>query len=91
MEANLSDEAFPYGSARLVRVAGQLCRVIRVSFVGELGWELHIPNDKCLVVYKAVQEAGTPHGLKLAGFRALYSLSCEKGLKILLKFEHFFE
>lgn len=52
---------------------------MRLSFVGELGWELHIPAPSCLPVYRAVMAAGAKHGLVDAGYRAIDSLSIEKG------------
>lgn len=52
---------------------------MRLSFVGELGWELHIPKDACLPVYHAVMAAGANHGIINAGYRAIDSLSIEKG------------
>lgn len=55
-------------------------RAIRLSFVGELGWELHIPRPSCLPVYRAVMTAGAKHGLVNAGYRAVDSLSTEKGV-----------
>ncbi|XP_063232668.1 sarcosine dehydrogenase, mitochondrial [Bacillus rossius redtenbacheri] len=76
---DLGDGSFPYGSTRLLEVAGRLCRALRVSFVGELGWELHVPLDACAAVYSAVVQEGSRHGLRHAGFRALYSLSNEAG------------
>nr|CAD7572946.1 unnamed protein product [Timema californicum] len=79
VDTDLSEEAFPYSSTKLVRVAGKLCRALRISFVGELGWELHIPWDSCKHVYKAIWEQGKKHGLRNVGFRALYSLSSEAG------------
>lgn len=54
-------------------------RAIRLSFVGELGWELHVPRASCLPVYRAVMAAGVRHGLVNAGYRAIDSLSIEKG------------
>lgn len=57
-----------------------LVRVLRISFVGELGYELHIPNDKCADVYQYLLATGKSDGLRNAGYRALYSLSCEKGI-----------
>jgi sarcosine dehydrogenase len=56
--------------------------MFRLSFVGELGFELHIPKSSCTKVYKALMECGKKYDIKLAGFRALYSLSCEKGTTI---------
>lgn len=55
-------------------------RGIRVSFVGELGYELHVPNHNCVTVYKAVMDAGKSLGVVNGGFRSLYSLSVEKGM-----------
>ena len=52
---------------------------LRVSFVGEMGWELHIPNESCVPVYRALMEAGKDKGLMNAGYRAIDSLSIEKG------------
>lgn len=52
---------------------------MRLSFVGELGWELHIPRPSCVPVYRAVMTVGAKHGLVNAGYRAIDSLSIEKG------------
>lgn len=54
-------------------------RAMRLSFVGELGWELHIPKNSCLPVYRAVMAAGAKHGIIDSGYRAIDSLSIEKG------------
>lgn len=79
MNVGLNDEEFPYSTTQLVKVAGHLCRAVRISSVGELGWELHIPWDSCVPVYKAIWEHGKKYGLKHAGYRALHSLNNEKG------------
>lgn len=55
-------------------------RAMRLSFVGELGWELHVPRADCVRVYRAVMQAGARHGIANAGYRAIDSLSIEKGL-----------
>lgn len=55
-------------------------RAIRLSFVGELGWELHIPNDSAEIVYKTIMAAGKQYNIVNAGYRAIDSLSIEKGL-----------
>uniref|UniRef100_A0A8D0YJ24 Sarcosine dehydrogenase, mitochondrial n=2 Tax=Sus scrofa TaxID=9823 RepID=A0A8D0YJ24_PIG len=81
LDADLSNEAFPFSTHKLVRAAGHLVRAIRLSFVGELGWELHIPRPSCLPVYRAVMTAGAKHGLVNAGYRAVDSLSTEKGYR----------
>lgn len=78
-ERDLSDQAFPFSSCAILNVAGRQVMALRVSFVGEMGWELHIPKDDCLHVYHALMEAGKPLGLVNAGYRAIDSLSIEKG------------
>ena len=77
--ADLSDEAFPFSSWRSIEVAGHPVMALRVSFVGEMGWELHIPSDTCVPVYRALMAAGQSNGLVNAGYRAIDSLSIEKG------------
>ncbi|KAI4587746.1 hypothetical protein MJG53_005533 [Ovis ammon polii x Ovis aries] len=81
LEADLSDDAFPFSTHKLVRAAGHLVRAVRLSFVGELGWELHAPRPSCLPVYQALMTAGAKHGLVNAGYRAIDSLSIEKGYR----------
>jgi hypothetical protein len=83
VNVSLSDEKFPYSTTQLIQVAGHLCRAVRYSLVGELGWELHIPWDSCASVYKAIWEHGKKYGLKHAGYRALHSLTSEKGKPLL--------
>ncbi|KAM5328827.1 sarcosine dehydrogenase, mitochondrial isoform 2-T2 [Glossophaga mutica] len=81
LDADLSDEAFPFSTHRLVNAAGHPVRAMRLSFVGELGWELHVPAPSCVPVYRAVMAAGAAHGLVDAGYRAIDSLSIEKGYR----------
>ena len=68
-------------SIKVIKVSGHEVRALRLTFVGELGWELHIPNYSALPVYKAVMEAGKQHGIINAGYRAIDSLSIEKGIR----------
>ncbi|WP_181705798.1 GcvT family protein [Chthonobacter rhizosphaerae] len=79
--ADVSDAAFPFGAARVIDVAGVPVLALRVTYVGELGWELHVPIASLGAVYDALQEAGAPHGLKPAGYRAIESLRLEKGYR----------
>lgn len=79
--ADLSNESFPFSTHKVINVAGHDCRAIRLTFVGELGWELHIPNDSCMPVYEAVMGIGEKFGIVNGGYRALDSLSAEKGYK----------
>ncbi|CAG5097335.1 Similar to SARDH: Sarcosine dehydrogenase [Cotesia congregata] len=78
-DKDFSDKEFPFSTSKIIDVKGCLVRAFRLSFVGELGYELHIPSQSCEKVFNSLMEAGKEHGLKLAGFRAMYSLSCEKG------------
>jgi sarcosine dehydrogenase len=78
-ETPITDERFPPGMSHIIQVNGHVCRAMRISFIGELGYELHVPVASCVPVYKKVKEAGRGFELKHAGFRALYSLSLEKG------------
>ncbi|XP_066953751.1 sarcosine dehydrogenase, mitochondrial-like [Macrobrachium rosenbergii] len=80
-EADFSNEAFPFSTHKVIDVAGHKVRALRLSFVGEMGWELHIPNKSAVAVYKALMAAGKPFGLVNAGYRAIDSLSCEKGYR----------
>lgn len=65
--------------SQIIELAGEQCRALRLSFVGELGWELHVPNTSAVKVYQALMTAGEKYGLKNAGYRAIDSLSLEKG------------
>jgi 4-methylaminobutanoate oxidase (formaldehyde-forming) len=80
--ADLSNAAFPFGSWRPVHIAGATVRALRVTFVGELGWELHVPAEAALAVYDALVSAGAAHGLVDAGYRAIDSLRLEKAYRV---------
>jgi len=75
----LDNLSFPFSTNKMIEVAGHQVRALRVSFVGELGWELHIPSESCVPVYLALTEAGKEFGMVNAGYRAIDSLSIEKG------------
>lgn len=79
LDCDLSDEHVPPNGTRLASLQGIGLRLLRVSFVGELGYELHVPKADCVAVYKALMQAGAGAELRNAGYRALYSLSSEKG------------
>lgn len=80
-EDDLSNAAFPYMTARAITVAGIPVRALRVTYVGELGWELYVPAGRGLAVWDALWEAGRPRGLRAAGYRAVDSLRLEKGYR----------
>jgi glycine cleavage system T protein len=78
---DLSNDAFPYMTCREIRVAGVPVRAQRVTYVGELGWELYAPMGEGLTVWDALWEAGRPLGLRPVGYRAVDSLRLEKGYR----------
>ncbi len=78
---DLSNEVFPFMTAREIKLAGAPVLAIRVTYVGELGWELHIPVEFAVGVYDRLIEAGAPLGLVNAGYRAIESLRLEKGYR----------
>lgn len=79
--ADLSNEGFPYMSARRVDVGFFDVLAMRVTYVGELGWELHVPNLHAVQVYDLVVAAGQPFGMRNAGMQTLASLRLEKAYR----------
>jgi len=79
--ADLSNAAFPWMSARKIDIAGVDTLALRVSYAGELGWELYPPLDSMLKVYDAVMAAGAPLGVTDFGMYALNSLRMEKAYR----------
>ncbi len=80
-EADLSSPAFPWLTAQEIEVAGVLCVALRVSYVGELGWELHCPLDRLGDLYSAVRSAGEEHGIVEFGSYAMNVMRMEKAYK----------
>jgi glycine cleavage system aminomethyltransferase T/glycine/D-amino acid oxidase-like deaminating enzyme len=79
--ADLSNEAFPYLSWRELVVGDVPCRALRVTYVGELGWELYPSVEYASRLWDTLIEAGAPHGLVPAGYRAIDTLRLEKGYR----------
>ncbi|OQR92359.1 sarcosine dehydrogenase, mitochondrial [Achlya hypogyna] len=79
--ADLSDAALPFSSHAEVTIGGHTVRVLRLTFVGELGYELHVPTAACEAVYDLVWAAGKALGARNAGYLAMDALSVEKGYK----------
>jgi len=79
--ADLSNEAFPYMRAKEIEVGNGVAFALRVTYLGELGWELHIPTDYALTVFDALFEAGRDLGIRNAGLGCLNSLRLEKGYR----------
>ena len=79
--ANLSNEAFPFLSSQEIEIGHAVVRATRITYVGELGWELYIPVEFATHVYDTLVSKGEKHGLRHAGFHAMESLRIEKGYR----------
>ena len=79
--AAVSNAAFPFGQARRLSIAGAAVLALRVTYVGELGWEIHMPVEFSSTVYAALMEAGGEFGIVNAGYRAIETLRLEKGYR----------
>jgi 4-methylaminobutanoate oxidase (formaldehyde-forming) len=78
---DVSNAAFPFGRCRRLSIAGAQVLALRVTYVGELGWELHLPVECAVAVYSALMEAGAAFGIVNAGYRAIETLRLEKGYR----------
>lgn len=79
--ADLSTEAFPWLKARTIEIEGAQVRALRISYAGELGWELHVPTASLRKVYLALMKAGEEYGIRDFGLYALNSLRMEKAYR----------
>jgi glycine cleavage system aminomethyltransferase T/glycine/D-amino acid oxidase-like deaminating enzyme len=79
---SLANEDFPYMTLRETTVANAPVRALRVTYVGELGWELYCPAEYGLALWRALWDAGGPLGVVAGGYRAIDSLRLEKGYRI---------
>lgn len=78
-DTDLSAEGFPYMGVRMATVAGIPARLLRVGFVGELGWEIHVPASQGEALWDALIEAGAPESIRPFGVEAQRILRLEKG------------
>ena len=78
---DLSHEAFPFAHSREIELGYALVRASRITYVGELGWELYVPTEFAAGIYDAIVAAGEPFGLTHAGYHALDSLRIEKAYR----------
>jgi len=81
-ETDCSNDAFAYMKARDLNVGAAPCLAQRVTFVGELGWEIYCPSEYALVLWDTLMSAGRPHGLTPGGYKAIESLRLEKGYRV---------
>lgn len=79
--ADLSDAGFPFSASRQIGLGYATVRATRITYVGELGWELYAPAEFAVGVYEQLLEAGQEHGLVQAGYYTINSLRLEKGYR----------
>jgi glycine cleavage system aminomethyltransferase T/glycine/D-amino acid oxidase-like deaminating enzyme len=79
--ADVSNDAFAFGTVQSIDIVGAPVLALRVTYVGELGWELHLPVAHAQEIYRALMRAGAAHGLINAGYRAIESCRLEKGYR----------
>ncbi|MGI8522946.1 MAG: GcvT family protein [Nocardioides sp.] len=80
-DADLTEDGFPFATSRSIVLAGVDLRATRMTYVGELGWELTVPVADALLVYDALHSSGSELGLVDAGYHAIESLRLEKGYR----------
>jgi 4-methylaminobutanoate oxidase (formaldehyde-forming) len=79
--ADLSNAAHPFGQSREIEIGYAKLRASRITYVGELGWELYIPAEHVFDVYERLLEAGGAYGLRHAGYHAMAACRVEKGYR----------
>jgi 4-methylaminobutanoate oxidase (formaldehyde-forming) len=79
--ADMSSDAFPFRCAREIDIGFARVRCLRITYLGELGYELYVPAEQAVHVYERIVEAGARVGLKHAGLKALASCRMEKGYR----------
>jgi heterotetrameric sarcosine oxidase gamma subunit len=79
--ADLSDAAFPFGTSREIDLGYSTVRATRITYVGELGWELYVPAEFAVGVYQGLMAAGEPLGVVNAGYYAIESMRLEKAYR----------
>ncbi|MBV9517507.1 MAG: aminomethyltransferase family protein, partial [Hyphomicrobiales bacterium] len=80
-EADLSNEAFPFATSQVIDLGYARVRASRITYVGELGFELYMPTEFAQSVFDLIVEEGGPEGLRLCGYHAMNSLRMEKGYR----------
>ncbi|WP_169945382.1 FAD-dependent oxidoreductase [Microbispora sp. H11081] len=80
-KTDLSNERFPFYTSQEIELGPVPCRATRVSYVGELGWELYIPTEYAVTGFEYLNEAGAEFGLVLAGHYAIDAMRVEKGYR----------
>ncbi|MGB7206491.1 MAG: FAD-dependent oxidoreductase [Anderseniella sp.] len=78
---DVSNAGFGFGQVKIISIAGHEVRALRVTYVGELGWELHVPIQATGEVFDALMQAGKKFDIRPVGYRAIESLRLEKGYR----------
>lgn len=78
---NFDNEVNPFGTAQVIEIGMGLARAHRVSYVGELGWELYVSSDQCGHIFETIIDAGSDHNLKLCGMHMMDSCRIEKAYR----------
>jgi 4-methylaminobutanoate oxidase (formaldehyde-forming) len=78
---DLSNEAFPYGTGKNIEIGYGKALALRMTYVGELGWEIFVPTEFAQDIYDKILAGGTDQGMQLAGMHALNSLRLEKAFR----------
>lgn len=78
---DVSNENMPFGNCHEIQIDGVTLKAMRITYVGELGWELHGKKENALDIYDALMKAGKNYGIINAGYRAIESLRLEKGYR----------
>lgn len=79
--ADFSSAAFAFGSMQPIEIGYQNAMAVRISYTGELGWELYVPTEMALPVYDSLVAAGAEHGLRHCGYHTLNTLRIEKAYR----------
>ncbi len=80
-DADLSDDGFPFGTSRQIPLGYATVRATRITYVGELGWEIYVPTEFAVGVYEDLIGAGERFGVARGGYYAIESLRLEKGYR----------
>ncbi len=80
-DASLTNDDFPFASAQEINLGGCKVMALRMTYVGELGWEIYVPWADSADVFDAIMAAGEAHGLRLAGYHAMNTLRLESGYR----------
>ena len=76
---DLTNAAFPYSAVRDIELGPVPVRAVRIGYVGELGYELHVPTEYAAMLYETLKQAGEPYGIRDVGYRAIETCRLEKG------------